>query len=499
MTPGPKLQALALPSPGAWVIVALVAARRQRVMRGLMLLVWAWSHEAALRWTLFGLAQPSHVVQRFILIGLVALALFDFFAQPVSARVHPRAVSIALTGLLLDSAVRLYSSVQFVHMASGLLLLYALCACFMDAQAWRKRVVLLATLVLCLPIQPHVDAHLGLPLRLWTAQAVAPLLELLGVRNVTVESIIVTENGVADVANACSGVRTLWYAVALWLGARLMWPHTSTRRWWLAGILSVAMAVGLNALRVTTLVLALHHQAPVLLAEMAHASLGLLALAGVGTLNLFLSRSTDPATSTKTATETVAAVSWPVQILLAALMLATAQLPPPARTLVAASTLQTLRWSPALNTSPLPLSEQESSLILGHDATVAEKQRFNFHGVEGSLLVVRSGNWRAHHAPELCLLAQGAHLEGMHKVITSNGTFRVMTLQGGMQSAITWFQSDARVLPDLGARWWSQLLRPQEQWSLITVVVDQTLTPIATLQLHRAVHTVVSTSPKNPS
>lgn len=97
--------------------------------------------------------------------------------------------------------------------------------------------------LLCLPIQPHVDAHLGLPLRLWTAQIVAPVLQLLGVESVTVESVIVTENSVADIASVCSGVRTLWYAVALWLCARVAWP-ISRSRWWLAGLLSVIVATG---------------------------------------------------------------------------------------------------------------------------------------------------------------------------------------------------------------------------------------------------------------
>ena len=487
-----------------WPDTAFSETRRQLAVRLLLVLAWGLSHEVALRWILLGLTQPSHMVQRFILLGVAALALFDLVTQPPSAHAHPRAPFIVLVSLTLDIAVHLYSRVQLVQALAALLLLYASCACFMGAQAWRKRFVLLMVVLLCLPVQPHVDAHLGLPLRLWTARAIAPLLQLLGVHNVTAGSIIVTENAVADVANACSGVRTLWYAVALWLAARLMWPHTAARRWWLAGALSIAVAVGMNALRVAALVLALHHQAPALLADMAHASLGLLALALVGIINLLLCRGSSGAPTPAqehTGARALAhgrAVSWRLPVVLAGLMLATALLPRPRNSIVDAVALQALAWSPELHTVPLPLSEQERSLIMGHDATVAEKQRFQFKALQGSLLVMQSGNWRAHHAPELCLLAQGAKLGDIRQVGTNNGAFRAMSMQGDTQTAITWFQSGVRVLPDLGARWWSQLLRPQEQWALITVVADQTVSADVMLQLHQAVHAVVATSPRKP-
>lgn len=465
--------------------------RNLALRRCLLLTAWIMASASPLRWMLSALAQPAHVVQRGVLLCLATLGLYYFLPRLQSPHAHPQALRIMLLGVAFAAITRVASDVQSMHAAAALLLLYAVGASFMDAQAWRQRLTLLMALLLCLPIQPHVDAYLGLPLRLWTAQAIAPLLQMLGVYNVTVESIIVTENGVADVASACSGVRTLWYAIALWLGARLLWPQVPSLRWWLAGGLSAAVAVGFNALRVTALVLALHHQAPPLLTDMAHAALGLLALAAVGAINLLLCRC--PA-ATPPLPKQGRVLSWQSHALLAGLMACVALLPSPSRSTADSARLHPLIWPAMLQTEALPLSVEEQDLVLGHHATVAEKRRFNFQGAQGSLLAVESSNWRAHHAPELCLLAQGAHLERLTRISTQNGEFRVMTMQAGAQTAITWFQSDQRVLADLGARLWSQLLHPQERWSLITLVVEGPISAATALDLHHAVHAVVATS-----
>lgn len=265
-------------------------------------------------------------------------------------------------------------------------------------------------------------------------------------------------------------------------------------------MLSAGAAVVFNALRVTTLVLALHHQAPMLLADMAHASLGLLALAAVGALNFRLCRSRPDVLSRPAALPVSLAsptLSWATLALLIGMLLGVAMLPSPARSTVDMARLRYLNWPAEFHAEPFALSDVEQDLVLGHHATVAEKHRFVRHGVSGSLLVVESANWRAQHAPELCLLAQGAHIEKVARLSTPDGVFRIVTLQAGKQTAITWFQSGTRIVPDLGARLWAQFFHPQEHWALITLVVDGALSPADALDLQRAVQAVVSTSEIN--
>ncbi len=489
------------PQSAAWP-ARLARGWRQGLARGTLLAAWAAAHAGALGWALHWLADPVHQVQRLVLLGLALAGAWDFLTRPGAATPHPRAGSLLLGAVLLSGVVRSATTVNTLQALAALGVLGALWASLLDERAWRQRMWLLALVVLCLPVQSHVDAHLGLPLRLWTAQAVAPLLQQLGVPNVSVESVIVTENGVADVASACSGVRTLWYALALWLCARLIWPGARRWRWWLAGVLGAATAVGLNALRVTALVLALEHHATPFLAEVAHTSLGLLALGVVAGLNRWLCGGQGGAGHRAPATFVLALPPsggtplWPLLLLVGLALL-------PARAAAPAATPlqpQALVWPAAFHVAPVALLPGEQALMSGHAASIAEKQRFRFEDIEGTLLAARSRDWRAHHAPELCLLAQGARIEKLARVATPEGEFRVMTLQGGTQTAVTWFQHGAQVVPDLRARLWAQLWRRQggEDWTLVTVVADGTLSEAAALHLHQAVREVIALAPPSP-
>ena len=471
----------------------------QTIFKVVLLAAWCVASLPSLRWMFAALSQPSHVVQRGVLLCLTGLGLYAFFSGAQRSEAHPRALPIVLSGIACASITRIATDIQFIHAAGALLLLYALSALFMGAYAWRRRLVVLTIVLLCLPIQPHVDAHLGLPLRLWTAQVVAPVLQLLGVENVTVESVIVTENSVADIASVCSGVRTLWYAVALWLCGRVAWPDAPCSRWWLAGLLSVFVATGFNALRVTLLILALHHHAPPLLADMAHASLGLLALVVVGAINFVLCRhaiaaphhADEPAAQTPKMPP-----SPPMHWLVVGMMLGMVLLPSPSssRSDTDAGRLRPLNWPAEFRMQTIPLSEVELGLVAGRRTTVAEKNRFSRHGINGSLIIVESGDWRAQHAPELCLIAQGARIENVVRMATPDGEFRRVTLQAGTQVAMTWFQSGPRIEPDLSARLWAQFIHPQQQWSLVTLVIDGQISTQAALDLQRSVHSVVANS-----
>jgi exosortase O len=470
------------------------AGHGQTMAKIALLAAWCIASLPSLRWMRTALSQPAHVVQLGVLLCLTSLGLYAFFAGAQRREAHPHSLPIALLGVACASITRMATDIQFIHAAGALLLLYALSAMFIGAHAWRRRLVVLTIVLLCLPIQPHVDAHLGLPLRLWTAQVVAPVLQLLGVENVTVESVIVTENSVADIASVCSGVRTLWYAVALWLCGRVAWPDTPRSRWWLAGLLSVLVATGFNALRVTLLIFALHHHAPPLLADMAHASLGLLALVVVGAINFALCRHAIAAPGRVGESTVPSPPTLPTHLLVVCTVLGIALLPLPSRSETDAERLRPLNWPAEFQTQTIPLSAAELGLVTGRHTTVAEKNRFSRHGVSGSLIVVESGNWRAQHAPELCLIAQGARIENVVRTATPDGEFRLVTMQAGTQVAMTWFQSGSRIEPDLSARLWSQLIHPQQQWSLVTLVVEGRISTQAALDLQRSVHSVVATS-----
>ena len=461
----------------------------QLFARLLLLLAWAIASRDSLAWLVRALTREEQAVQRMLLIALGVMAVIRVLWSADRPRIHPQAAMIALAGIVLATIVRVGTDIHFVQAAAALCLLHALSALFLDAERWQRQWSLLVIVVICLPIQPHIDAYLGLPLRLWTAGVVAPLLQTVGVASATVESIIVTEGSVADVASVCSGVRTLWYALALWLGARLLWPHTARRCWWLAGVLSVTLAVACNTLRVFLLVLALHHHAASFVVDLAHASMGLLALGVVGGINVWLC-ATDPFSAPISVDDEPPALWQHGAIVL--LLLASAAIPSARPDAGRVSMPVHLVWPSSFHVQPLALSPSERDLVLGRGSRVAEKHRFNWKGTQGSLLVVESSNWRAQHAPELCLIAQGARISDVTRVPTPAGAFRVVRLDGGKQTAITWFQSGADIVPDLAARLWAQLRQRERDWTMVTLVVDGELTSAQTIGLQSAVWSVVA-------
>ena len=454
-----------------------------------IIVAWGIAHRESLDWLVRTLSHDEHVVQRYILISLAGMATVRLTLLAGRPLAHPRALTIAWVGVVLATIVRATTEIHFLQAAAALCLLYALSSLLLGAERWRRQWPVLAILLICLPIQPHLDAFLGLPLRLWTAGVVAPLLQMIGVASVTVESIIVTESSVADVASVCSGVRTLWYALALWLGARLLWPQTARHRWWLAGVLTTLVAITFNALRVFLLVLALHEHAAPLLVSLAHASVGLLALAVVGWLNTRLCY-TDPVIEPATQGYKTPAL-WQYGAI-SILLLASAAIPSAAPAIAEAKPPRHLVWPAPFRLQPLALSENERDLVLSHGSRVAEKHRFDWHDVRGSLLVVESSNWRAQHAPELCLIAQGARISKVTRIPTHAGVFRIVQLDGGRQTVVTWFQSDADIVPDLAARLWAQAVHRNREWAMVTLVVDGDVTVPQLIGLQSAVGSVIA-------
>ena len=100
-------------------------------------------------------------------------------------------------------------------------------------------------------------------------------------------------------------------------------------------------------------------------------------------------------------------------------MLGMALLPSPSRNETDTERLGPLNWPAEFRMQPIPLSEAELGLVAGRRTSVAEKNRFSRHGIDGSLIIVESGNWRAQHAPELCLIAQGARIENVVFIMTA--------------------------------------------------------------------------------
>ena len=100
----------------------------------------------------------------------------------------------------------------------------------------------------------------------------------------------------------------------------------------------------------------------------------------------------------------------------------------------------------------------------------------------GSLLLITSDTWRAHHRPERCFETYGLKVEQSHStLLDADFPVRVVNLsasQGRFRySAVYWLQAPGRVTDDYATRIWSDLSPQRQTWVLVTVLFDSAVDP----------------------
>ncbi|PSB54665.1 hypothetical protein C7B61_22080 [filamentous cyanobacterium CCP1] len=143
-----------------------------------------------------------------------------------------------------------------------------------------------------------------------------------------------------------------------------------------------------------------------------------------------------------------------------------------------ALSLNQLAWPPQMQMQSVPLSEIEQEFFISHPGTVAQENRFQFQDISGSLLLVSSPTWRAHHPPELCYISSGFQLNHMERQqLTPSILGRWLALDHHTRSAAYWFQSVDRTTDDYLSRIWGEVTRKEQTWTMVSILFDQTQTP----------------------
>ncbi|NJR40773.1 MAG: exosortase O [Leptolyngbyaceae cyanobacterium CSU_1_4] len=155
-------------------------------------------------------------------------------------------------------------------------------------------------------------------------------------------------------------------------------------------------------------------------------------------------------------------------------ILALTLIPHPPRTAPSIVDLSELQWSTLIQTQPIALNPYEQKFFANYPGVTTQKQRFQFQGLTGSVVLVTSPTWQAHHAPELCLTAFGYHIDHMiGKALTPALTGRWLTLDNGQKTSTYWFQSATRTTDDFFVRFWGEVFRQDSTWTLVSIVFDQ--------------------------
>ncbi|NEQ83840.1 MAG: exosortase O, partial [Moorea sp. SIO2I5] len=131
-----------------------------------------------------------------------------------------------------------------------------------------------------------------------------------------------------------------------------------------------------------------------------------------------------------------------------------------------------------LGSEPLPLTEAEQRFFDNHALPIAQKQRFVYGNLSGSMLLVASSAWQAHHPPELCLVGNGFKVDSIKPTLLNQSVkARWVSLQDGKRSATYWFQSPQGTTDDFLSRIWDYIAHRNKTWVLVSVLFDSEHNP----------------------
>ena len=462
-------------------------------------LAWLALYRPVIAWLEMIYSRDDFRLNLILLIGIVLLAAsriprggrLSALATAPTVRVVPlvlvgtTSVAYLLTERFLD-----------INILSGTLFglgSYALLGLWLDPHRWRAGIPVALLVIGTLPFGAHMDTFIGYPARIATARWVASILGGAGIAAFSAETVLHLESGVAHVDLPCSGVRSLWTGGLLYLAATWIEGRRIGVRWLLVAAVLSGLLMLANMGRVLALVVAGEVFAMPIFAEMLHVPLGVLGFAGACGAGVWLLRRLVPAVGETSADETgetgntgdsayitskpgrsnlIVSLGGDLRpALLAVIVLGAITLQSRLEAALAASV--DLTWPVGLAVSPAPLTMDELEWLTRDGAEAAQRVRFEWLDVSGSLIVITSSTWRGQHLPERCLEVRGLPIDdNSMRLIAPDFPARRVALGGGTATAAYWFQSPTRVTDDYAERMWADVGPDRERWALVTVLFD---------------------------
>lgn len=464
--------------------------------------LWLW-----LYWPLFDyfsviFSREDFRTNQLVLVGVIVLIALQLRRKHLRLRLDGRpqlylpALSLVLAGSILYLVSERFLDVNTLSASLFGLASYGLLGLWLPPRRWRQGFPAALLLVGALPFGEHMQTFIGYPLRIFTATLVRDGLAAAGVTSVGVDTILVFENGISQVDLPCSGVKSLWTGLLFLLAATWLERRPLNLRWLLLAFGFAILLIIANLVRVGVLVAVGPVAGWPLLAEMLHVPLGVLgfvaACAGVVWLlrlspakeeigDWRLKIEVEPISTLRVQSHRLNQPAWLSPALITVILaMGLAYTPRPSTGL--SQPPPTWQFPTDLITTPMPLKPDEIAWLTRDGAESAERRRFEWRGLTGSMILITSSTWRAHHRPERCFEVYGLSLEDSRThLVKPNFPVRFVSLgdgnQTGLLSATYWFQSAGRTSDDYGARIWADLAPQRERWVLVSILFDSVTEP----------------------
>ncbi len=436
--------------------------------------LWLLLFWPSLSWLsdMFGRADTQ--LNRALLFGILACLAYRFKERPLpplGLRFTAGPVLLLLAGIVSYLLFERHAGIHILSCIAFGVATFGLAGLYLPVSTWMRSAPAFLLLILTLPFGQHLEVFLGFPLRLLSAQMIQGAFAALGLDAVTRESILLIENRMTHIDLPCSGVKSIWTGTLFYLFLTVMEGYRLGVRWLTGLIALLSLIVCANTVRIFLLVSLSHGGFPDTLGRSVHVPLGLLGFGlACGIVTLLGSRWIP---RFRQEPSVFGHPSSPAQGMVLLLILGCSlwaheqRLPDPA-----GPANRSLLSFPGAK--PLALTLTERRFFSEQSGAAAQKLRFEFQGLSGTLFLVQSANWRAHHHPEQCIEGQGQAIEHSRTRLIDNGfPYRLVALRHGGYRAAYWFFSQGRVTDDYSARTWSGIREPGREWTMVTVYFDR--------------------------
>ncbi|MGH7230192.1 MAG: exosortase A [Nitrospiraceae bacterium] len=218
-------------------------------------------HTIALRLGEQWYADPDYS-HGFLVPFVSAYLVWERWGKLRTISIRPTLWGIAVLGIgLLMLLIGSLGAELYLQRSSFLVVLSGLVLLLLGYESWRILLFPIAFLFFMIPLPAIVMNELALPLQLFAAKTAAFCLFNFGIPILREGNVIVLAGTTLEVAEACSGIRSLQALLALgvfyaYFSQRVMW-----KRWTLV-ILSVPIAIIANAFRVSGTGMLAHYFGP---------------------------------------------------------------------------------------------------------------------------------------------------------------------------------------------------------------------------------------------
>jgi len=355
---------------------------------------------------------------------------------------------------------------------------YGLLGLFMPLTTWRKGTTLAVISACLIPFLVAFNSGLGFPVRVLTAHAVAQTLADFHLSAASSHDIIVMENGIAQVDLPCSGMKSLWTGTVFLLGATWLEHRQLGFRWLFVAIANLAFLILANIARVLILVMLIEVWQQKQIADVLHLPLGVVGfiLASFATwviLQKVPQHSSLPSITTVNPKNQKSKLNW---LLTTVIILGVVGQFQPLQ--LNQSKITSIDLPAEIKTEKLALSPAEANFFNNSANPLVQKLNFKSEQLSGSMLMVVSDTWQAHHPPELCFTGNGLKVDSMHsQLINDSINARWLSLQNSQLSATYWFQSAESTTDDFVSRIWEHISHHDKTWVLVSILYDEAENP----------------------